>query len=365
MTELNPRATPVDGPVDGPGGVDSIGMSAAVDALGEQMEAALASAADVGGLPDASGVTSVVVMGMGGSGVAGDIVAALAVPQLAVPVAVVKGYDCPAFVGPTTLAIAVSFSGNTEETIEAATAAHDAGASLVAVTTGGRLADLARQWDAPLYVVDASIPMPRAAVGAITVAPLVALERIGLLSGVDAIVHRTAAQLRTRRDLDDVESDAVSDVISQIGAGHLLPIFYGGGSLGSVAASRAKAQVNENAKIPAYASAMPELCHNELAGWDLAGPPEQVSPLVVFALRHDFEHPQIARRYDFARRVLGEARIPVPYHEVRAQGDGPMAQLFDLIFQVDRLSLRMAAAAGRDPGPVALLTELKAYLAQS
>ena len=357
MTEQNPRPTPVGGP-------DSIGMAAAVDALAEQMEAALVSAAVVGGLPDASEVANVVVMGMGGSGVAGDIVAALAAPELAVPVAVAKGYDCPAFVGPTTLAIAVSCSGNTEETLEAATAAHDAGASLVAVTTGGRLADLARQWDAPLYAVDPSIPMPRAAVGAITVAPLVALERIGLLSGVGAMVHRTAAQLRARRIRGVVESDPASDVISQIGAGQVLPIFYGGGALGSVAAGRAKAQVNENVKIPSYANAMPELCHNELAGWDLAGPPEQGSPLVVFALRHDFEHPQIARRYDFARRVLGEAQIPVPYYEMRAQGDGPMAQLFDLIFQVDRLSLRMAAAAGRDPGPIGLLTDLKAYLAR-
>ncbi|WP_428119328.1 SIS domain-containing protein [Candidatus Poriferisodalis sp.] len=372
MTELNPRATPVDVPIDVPvdvpidaiGGPDSIGMAAAVDALPDQMEAALASAAYVGGLPDASAVTNVMVMGMGGSGVAGDIVAALAAPELTVPVAVAKGYDCPAFVGPTTLAIAVSFSGDTEETLEAAIAAHDAGASLVAVTTGGRLAELSRQWDAPLYAVDPSIPMPRAAVGAITVAPLVALERIGLLVGVDAMVDATVAQLCTRRDLGDVESDAVSDAISRIGAGHLLPIFYGGGLLGSVAAGRAKAQVNENVKIPAYASAMPELCHNELAGWDLAGAPDQASPLVVFALRHDYEHPQIARRYDFARRVLGEAHIPVPYLEVRAQGEGPMAQLFDLIFQVDRLSLRMAAAAGRDPGPISLLTDLKAYLAQ-
>ena len=365
MTDASSRAIPVDGPVDGPRGPDSIGMAAAVDALPEQMEAALASAADVGGLPDASAVTNVVVMGMGGSGVAGDIVAALAAPELAVPVVVAKGYDCPAFVGPTTLAIAVSFSGDTEETIESAIAAHDAGASLIAVTTGGRLAELARQWDAPLYAVDPSIPMPRAAVGAITVAPLVALERIGLLFGVDAMVDAAADQLRKRRNLGDAESDSVSDVIRRIGAGNVLPIFYGGGSLGSVAAGRAKAQVNENVKIPAYASAMPELCHNELAGWDLAGPTEQDSPLVVFALRHDFEHPQIARRYDFARRVLSEAQIPVPYHEVRARGEGPMAQLFDLIFEVDRLSLRMAAAAGRDPGPIPLLTDLKAYLAQS
>lgn len=356
---------------------DSIGMAAAVDALPEQIEAALASAGDVGGLPGHRTISNVVVMGMGGSGIAGDIVAALSATQMAVPITVAKGYECPAFVSRGTLAIAVSFSGNTEETLEAATAAHDAGASLIAVTSGGKMAELARLWDIPLYSVDRSLPMPRAAVGAITVAPLVALERSGLLSDVAEMVGQAISQLRRRREqldaetasgkgsgADAVEAADLAGVVTRIGLGELLPIFYGGGALGSVAAGRAKAQVNENVKIPAYASAMPELCHNELAGWDLASKPADGSPLAVIALRHDFEHPKIARRYDFSRRVLADATIRVPYCELRADGDGPMAQLFDLIYQVDRLSLRIAAAADRDPGPIPLLEDLKAYLAQ-
>ena len=129
------------------------------------------------------------------------------------------------------------------------------------------------------------------------------------------------------------------------------------------AAGRAKAQINENAKIPAFASFMPELCHNELAGWDQAGRLADGSPLAVIALRHGFEHPQLGRRYDFTSGVLDGARIVVPHAELHAAGDGPMAQLFDLIYQVDVLSLRVAAAARRDPGPIPLLEELKAFLA--
>ena len=358
-----------------PPGADTLGMAAAVEALPGQLEAALASAAGTNAAAGASKapisdvpISHVLVMGMGGSGIAGDIVAALAAPLLSVPVAVAKGYECPAFAGPSTLAIAVSFSGNTEETLEAASAAHDAGAYVVAVTSGGRLAELAREWDAPLYEVDGTIPMPRAAVGAISVAPLVALERAGLLSGVAGWVGAAVAQLQARRHAIAAEpgqaiGDGLDGLIAEVGAGELLPIFYGGGAIGMVAAGRAKAQVNENAKLPAYASAMPELCHNELAGWDLAGRLAHGSPLAVIALRHQFEHPQIRRRYEYTQRVLSGARITVPYRELHADGSGPMAQLFDLIYQVDILSLRMAAAARRDPGPVTLLTGLKDFLA--
>ncbi|WP_419839957.1 SIS domain-containing protein [Candidatus Poriferisodalis sp.] len=350
-------------------GIDSMGMAAAVQSLPSQLEAALAAAENVAS-PDHSTsvgnvpISAVIVMGMGGSGVAGDIVSALAAPLMRVPVTVAKGYECPAFVGPSALAIAVSFSGNTEETLEAAVAAHDAGASVVAVTSGGRLAELAREWGAPLYEVDGAIPMPRAAVGAISVAPLVALERAGLLSSVGEWVSATVAQLRARQSDPAAGPVNLDRLVNAIGNGEMLPVFYGGGGLGAVAAGRAKAQINENVKIPSYASAMPELCHNELAGWDLAGPPDDGSPLAVIALRHGFEHPQTRRRYDFARRVLEGARTAVPYCELHANGDGEMAQLFDLIFQVDVLSLRIAAAAQRDPGPIGVLTDLKEYLAQ-
>ena len=350
-------------------GIDSMGMAAAVQSLPDQLEAALAAAEDVVG-PDPSElighvpISGVIVMGMGGSGVAGDIISALAAPLMHVPVTVAKGYECPAFVGPSTLAIAVSFSGNTEETLEATAAAHDAGASVVAVTSGGRLADLARAWGTPLYEVDGAIPMPRAAVGAISVAPLVALERVGLLSGVAQWVGTAVAQLRARQSDPAAGSESLDRLVNAIGHGEVLPVFYGGGGLGTVAAGRAKAQINENVKIPAYASTMPELCHNELAGWDLPGDAADGSPVAIFALRHDFEHPQIRSRYEFTQRVLDGARIAVPHTELHAAGDSPMAQLFDLIYQVDVLSLRIAAAAQRDPGPIPLLTELKEYLAQ-
>ena len=126
-----------------------------------------------------------------------------------------------------------------------------------------------------------------------------------------------------------------------------------------MAAQRWKTQVNENAKAPAFWSAQPELCHNEVCGWGQHG---DVTRQVVtaIALRHDAEHPQVGRRFDLVGELLREVVADVV--EVRARGEGDLAQLLDLILFGDYVSLWMAVDAGIDPGPVPILVELKARL---
>src|SRR4051812_6248156 len=125
--------------------IDSLGFLDAVAGLPEQLTAAHAAAAriDAAKLPDAAEIHNVVVLGMGGSGIAGDVLAAVANGSLPVPVTVLKQYRTPAFVGPHTLAFALSYSGDTEETVSMTTGAIEAGARVVVVSTGGALADLA------------------------------------------------------------------------------------------------------------------------------------------------------------------------------------------------------------------------------
>src|SRR3954468_10400273 len=118
-------------------------------ALPEQVAAAAQLDADLEGLPDHEDIEHVVVLGMGGSGVGGEVVRAIAAPFMAVPLTIVKGYEAPSFVSEGTLCFAVSFSGSTEETVEAAQEAAAAGARMVVISHGGALADLARAWDAP------------------------------------------------------------------------------------------------------------------------------------------------------------------------------------------------------------------------
>ena len=352
-------SAPVDGAgTQGVGSVlDSLGMFAEAYALPEQMAAARVSAASADGLPDAAGVTSVVILGVGGSGIGGDICAAVAGPDCPVPVVVSKHYECPGFVGPDTLVFAVSFSGNTEEAIGAATAAREAGARLVVVAAGGELARLAGEWGVPLLPVDASIPMPRAGIGAVTVPLLVALERMGLADGMTGQIDAAIAQLERRREQLRVASGPAERLAARIGG--TLPLVYGGGALGEVAAWRWKGQFNENPKVPAFCNRIPELTHNELAGWAQHGDVTR-QVLTMVHLRHDFEHPNVSRRFDFVASVCDE--VVADIHTVRAEGDGRLAQLMDLVLQGDLVTLHLAARAGVDPGPIAVLDDLKEWL---
>jgi glucose/mannose-6-phosphate isomerase len=340
--------------------LDSEGMFEATAGLPEQIETAAAGARGLRGLPRGPSVEHVVVLGMGGSGIAGNVLEAAGAPLLPVPVAVVKSYECPAYVGEGSLVFAISFSGNTEETLQAASDAALQGGSVVAITSGGELAKLAESWGAPIIPVPAALPQPRTAIGATAIPTLVVLEEIGLLRGAGHWIGLAVEQLKHRRDQlmaagDESEAAAIARRI-----GRTFPIIYGGGALGTTAAQRWKTQVNENAKAPAFWGAQPELCHNEICGWGQHGDITR-QLLTLVQLRHDGEHPQVGRRFELVEEMIREVVAGVI--EVRAEGDGDLAQLFDLIMMGDFVSLWLAVQEGIDPGPVPVLTALKEQLA--
>lgn len=344
------------------GAPDTDNMWDATFALPEQLALGAATAAEVtaASLPNPAGVSSVVGLGMGGSGIGNDVLAAIAGPVMPLPVVVGKDYELPAFVGPSSLVFAASFSGNTEETLAATEAAVERGARLVAVTAGGRLAALAERAGAPVVPVPRDIPHPRAAIGAMAVAPLVVLDAMGLLPGASSWVAAAVTQLSRRRDgLAAGDGGCAGEVARRIG--RTIPLVYGGGALGRVAAMRWKCQVNENPKSPAFTAASPELCHNELTGWGQMG--DVTRQLVTIVdLRHDFEHTQVARRFALVDAILDEVVSDIV--EVRAEGAGPLAQLFDLVLVGDVVALLLAAREGIDPGPIPVLEDLKAALAR-
>ena len=338
--------------------IDTCGMLDATLGLPEQVETAVVSARGLSGLPRKDLVENVVVLGMGGSGVAGDVLLATAAPFMAVPVVVVKGYTPPAFVGEGTLVFAVSFSGDTEETLEAVTESAVQGASIVCVTSGGELARRADGWGAPVIPVPADIPQPRAAIGAMAVPPLVVLEEIGLFPGAGEWIGRAVDQLKRRRAQLSRSGNPAEELARRIG--RTIPLVYGGGAVGATAALRWKNQFNENAKVPAFWAAQPELCHNEICGWGQHGDlTRQV--FTVVDLRSDSDHPQVTRRFDLVDEIVREVVAGV--ESVQAAGEGELAQLLDLVLFGDVVSLHLAAQEGIDPGPVPVLAELKALLA--
>ena len=295
---------------------DSLDMLGATAGLPEQLETSASAAAEVTGLPSPEGLGAIAVLGMGGSGVAGEILQAIGKDRLRLPIVLVGDYSLPAFVGPSTLVFAVSFSGETEETLEATETAVGRGARLIAVTSGGSLKEMAVANGAPVFATLGGIPQPRAGVATMAAPLLVALERLG----------------------------------------------QGANGIGAVAARRWKTQLNENAKAPAFFATQPEWCHNEICGFGQNGDVTR-QVMTIVTLRSDFEHPQVERRFSLVKEFVGEAVASVI--EVRAEGSGPLAQLFDLIMIGDFVSLHVASREGIDPGPIPVLVDVKRRLAAS
>ena len=317
------------------------------------------AAREIDGLPRHDDVENVVVLGMGDSGIVGDVLTAVAAPFMPVPVTVVKGYVPPDYVGTGSLVLAVSFSGDTEETVEAATAAYEAGAALVVVSGGGELVEPVRRVGRAAGARAGPIPEARAALGAMAVPPLVLLEAIGLFPGAEQWIDLAVDQLAARRD-QLVRPDSVAEELARR-IGRTIPLVHSSGDLGAAAALRWKCQINENAKSPAFWNVHPELCHNEVAGWGQNG--DATRQLITLVnLRHDAEHPQVSRRFDLVTEALREVMADVI--EVRAAGEGDLAQLLDLALIGDVVALHLAGHEGIDPGPVPVVDEIKQQLRQ-
>ncbi|MHB8295505.1 MAG: bifunctional phosphoglucose/phosphomannose isomerase [Acidimicrobiales bacterium] len=341
------------------GAIDSQRMFEATARLPEQVAEAASSMLGLAGLPDHESIENVVVLGMGGSGIAGDVLLSVAAPFMAVPVVVAKSYTPPAFVGSGTLVFAISFSGNTEETVEAATEAAGQGGRLVVVAGGGKLAELAQRFEAHLIPVPNDIPQPRAAIGAMAVPPLLVLEQVGLFPGASHWIARAVEQLRRRSDELVAPHGPAELLAARIG--ETIPLVHSSGSLGATAAQRWKNQVNENAKSPAFYGSLPETCHNDVQGWERLVELTRRAITLVH-LRHDGEHPQLARRFELCSDAMRASVAGV--EEVVAEGEGPLAQLLDLMLFGDFVSLYLARDAGIDPGPIPVLSRIKARLAE-
>ena len=345
------------------GVVDSLDFAGAVASLPDQFGEAAAAAAAAADLDPLSGqgFTNVAVCGMGGSGISGDVLAAAGSHDLTVPVTVLKGYRVPRFVGPGTLFFAMSYSGGTEETLEATAAALAAGARVVAVCSGGELAALAGRAGAPVIGCPPGF-MPRAALGHLATPLFVVCDRLGLLPGGEAAIKAAQAQAARRRDACRPEVEGPANPAREVARriGRTFPLIWGTGALGAVAAYRWKADVNENAKAPAFWNAFPELDHNEICAFGQHGDVTR-QVVTVVELRHDAEHAQLGRRVAATRAIVDETVAAVL--EVRAEGDGRLAQLVDLMYLGDWVSLYLAFDAGVDPGPIDAIARLKAELA--
>lgn len=310
-------------------------------------------------LPDRIG--AVVVVGMGGSGIAGDVAATFARERGTVPVIASKDYDLPAFVGATTLVIAVSYSGDTEETLAAVAQARKRGAAVFSVTSGGALAEQAEQHGEPAVRVPPGRP-PRASLGYLSVPVLVTLERAGVTPGLLPQLRGLPSQVAEAAAAWDVSVPQQDNEAKQAAAAlhGLVPVFHGGRGIPGLVASRAACQVNENAKSPAIAATLPELDHNAVMGWAEHGATADHFGLLDLRSPRT-EHPQVARRFEATAAVTADAFGVRLSHTIR--GDTAAARLACGALFADYLSVYLAFCRDVDPTPVEAIEELKRLIA--
>lgn len=303
-------------------------------------------------------VSAIVVCGMGGSAVAGDVLKHAFRDRLPIPVEVNRGHHLPAYADPGTLVVVSSYSGETSETLSAFEEAVERSCPVLAITSGGTLAARCEERGLPVVRVPGG-GQPRAALGHLAFGMLGALEAAAVLPTLAAEVDATVAAVHdVVADLGpELPTDAnpAKDIAAWIG--DRIPVVWGADGIGSLAAMRWKTQLNENGKVPAWHASMSELDHNEVVGW--------VEPYAarhaVIALRHDGEHEEIAARFalsaDIVRSAGGEVR------EVAVGGRAALSTLFSLIAIGDHASCYVGLRRGIDPTPVTVLVGLKAALA--
>ncbi|MDK2887287.1 MAG: glucose/mannose-6-phosphate isomerase [Thermoanaerobacter sp.] len=339
---------------------DTKGMLKALWELPEQCARAweLGMAAQ---LPPAGQFKHIVVTGLGGSAIGGDFLRVYAARRLGVPVVVNRDYVLPEFVGPHTLVFAVSYSGNTEETLSAYARAREKGAALVVLTTGGRLGEMARQDGVPVITVPGGIA-PRSATGYLFLPTLAVLYRMGLLPDPGQEVHECVSLLQSMREELKPEVPRDSNPAKMLAAGfyNRIPVIWGSSGTTEVVAQRWKGQINENAKAPAYWNVFPELNHNELVGFEFPG--ELLRRLYVVILRDPHDHPRVQKRFAITREIMEGAVAGVV--EIMARGSGALARLYSLVYIGDYASVYLAMLYGVDPGPVRVIDTLKARLAE-
>lgn len=342
--------------------LDPENMLGHIDALADQIERAWAHVQALP-LPETHRAPrQIVLAGMGGSAIGGDLTAALVAATSPVPFQVVRGYDLPAWVqGPDTLVIASSHSGNTEETLAAADQALARGVHLLAITTGGALADHARRHGYPLWQFDYA-SQPRAALGWSFGLLIGLAHRLGLAPALEADVAESVTLLRNKRAIYGADSPLSANPAKRT-AGQMLgrvPLIFGAGIFEPVA-RRWKGQFNENAKSWAEFEALPEADHNVVAA--MGFPMDhgvQLAALFITSRQHD--HPRVRLRHELTFKLCLQNGIMADTFQ--PEGQSRLAQMLHAIQFGDYLSYYTAIAYEVDPTAIPQIAELKTLLAE-
>jgi glucose/mannose-6-phosphate isomerase len=323
-----------------------------IDAFGQQLiDAKAIGQAAAAKLPAPAPVTNVNLFGLGGSAFGGEIIRNLIFTTSKVPFTIFRGYEVPAYLNANSLVIASSYSGNTEETLEAAELARKAGARIIVVTSGGKLKEWAGTHGFSVITLPGGYP-PRAAAGLSFVQQLYILRHYGLIPDFEADLDESIAVVQQFRE--QAETKKLGDSLKDRAV-----ILYSSDAIDSIAI-RWRQQINENSKQLCWHHVVPEMNHNELVGWE--HPKFMLERASVIMLRSSFEHPRVAIRFEVNRQIIGQHTQHIV--DVHAKGHSKLAQLMYLLHYGDYVSIHLAEANGVDAAPVKVIDFLKNELSK-
>jgi glucose/mannose-6-phosphate isomerase len=311
-------------------------------------------------LPPAYGdVRNITILGMGGSAIGGEFAGALLADELKVPLSVHRDYGVPGYIGRDSLVIVSSFSGNTEETLSGFDDATKRGAKILAITTGGRLAEQATARRLPLITFGYQA-QPRAALGYSLTLVLGALGKLGFARDMGPEIDQAlldVAKLEERVHEGARTNDAKKMAIELTGK---IPVVFGAGVMG-VMARRVKDQWNENAKNWAHFDVMSELNHNAVVGFP--HPPIAREAQVVLLLRSRRDNPRHRLRFEVTKELLD--RVQIPHQDLQFDGGSMLSEVLQMTYFTDYVSFYVALLNGADPTPVTSIDYLKDRLAKA
>jgi glucose/mannose-6-phosphate isomerase len=308
---------------------------------------------------DVGDLTAIIVVGMGGSAIGGDMLRSYLSDELQLPIFVNRNYSLPGFVNEKCLVIAASYSGNTEETLAAYAEAETRGCPIFVATTGGKLGELASAAKLPRVTLPKGF-QPRAALG-YSFGPLLSfVEKLGLTKPQADIVESACQFLAENRQAYTLETPTADNRAKQIAEKLVgkIAVIYAGADFYDTVAVRVKGQICENAKHLAYANICPEFNHNELVGFE--HPEALLDKLAVLFLTGPEDSKQVTARFEILQQIIGERGLDTV--TVQAAGPNRLAQIFSLVQLGDFVSFYLAMANQVDPSPVKVIDRLKGEL---
>jgi len=327
-------------------------MNLLIERFMDQLEEGLEIGSKATIRPAAGHINHIYVAGLGGSGIGADFVSSFIQDECKLPFLVRKGYHVPAFVGPNTLAIASSYSGNTEETLISYDQMKQQGARIICVTSGGKILERAKSDGYDYVQVPGNWPSPRACLGFSIAAQLWTLHHLGLIAD-RAIKDLASAVTLLRTEEDDIRTQAQA-IANRLH--HKIPVIYIEDRMEPVAV-RLRQQINENSKALCWHHVVPEMNHNELVGWT-----EKNENLTVLYLRNEDDFSRNAVRMDINKKIIGQYASEII--EVYSKGTNLIERSMYLVHLGDWISWYLAELRGVDSMEVNVIDFLKGELAK-